>query len=443
MAGLLDALGGYLQSEDARLPMALLAAAGPQAQPMSFGQRMAGAIGQVQALKAQDEERRQKAMLMQAQIAEVQAQAQQRQAAVEHAQRQAAEQARQRQLLQQAFAPVSPVNANAASGVAGPRPEALQAVGRQPQVNYQQLIAQGLPPELVKSLADSANYGRNKVARTIKGVGPDGREYEYQADEYGNRIGDGLAQYRAPISVNQGNRTTFADPYSLQQVASFSTAQSPDSVASNAVSIRGQNMTDARARELAALQRAQAGQVVETPSGYVRIGLDNASRPVMGPDGKPLMGKRADQTLTEDQGKATGWLVQAQTAYKNMQDALAATPSANRPGFPDLYEKVPVLGGMSNLMRGGDRQKFMQASSSFGEAVLRAATGAGVNKDEALQKARELTPQFGDSDEVVSQKMAAFPVYIESLKVRAGPGAAKAAGISAAMGNGPKFLGFE
>lgn len=443
MAGLLDALGGFLQSEDSRLPLALLAAAGPQAQPMSFGQRTAGAIGQVQAQKAQEEERRQKAMLVQAQIAEVQAQAQQRQAAVEQAQRQAVEQARQRQLLQQAFAPVSPVNANAASGVAGPRPEALQAVGRQPQVNYQQLIAQGLPPELVKSLAESANYGAPEVARTIEGRDEQGRPVTLQFDKQGRQIGQGVQQWKAPERIDTGGSVNIWDPVTRATLQQIGKTNSPDALLGAQTTIRGQNMTDARARELASLQRAQAGQVVETPSGYVRIGLDNASRPVIGPDGKPLMGKRADQTLTEDQGKATGWLVQAQTAYKNMQDALNTTPSANRPGFPDLYEKVPVLGGMSNLMRGGDRQKFLQASSSFGEAVLRAATGAGVNKDEALQKARELTPQFGDSDEVVSQKMAAFPVYIESLKVRAGPGAAKAAGINAAMGTGPKFLGFE
>jgi hypothetical protein len=45
-------------------------------------------------------------------------------------------------------------------------------------------------------------------------------------------------------------------------------------------------------------------------------------------------------------------------------------------------------------MRGADRQKFMQGSSSLSEALLRAATGAGVNKDEAAQKIQELTPVF-------------------------------------------------
>jgi hypothetical protein len=79
--------------------------------------------------------------------------------------------------------------------------------------------------------------------------------------------------------------------------------------------------------------------------------------------------------------------------------------------------------------------------------LLRAATGAGVNKDEAMQKVRELTPVWGDSDEVIKQKMDSIPLYIESLKVRSGPGAAKAANVlgatTKAAPTGAKFLGFE
>jgi hypothetical protein len=53
------------------------------------------------------------------------------------------------------------------------------------------------------------------------------------------------------------------------------------------------------------------------------------------------------------------------------------------------------------------------------EALLRAATGAGVNKEEAAQKVIELTPQYFDKPEVIQQKLDAIPVYIESLKTRA------------------------
>ena len=95
--GLLDAL----QSPEAQLGLGLLSAAGPSAVPMSFGQRLGGAMQQFQAAKIAEEERRQKAamqalqaQLINAQIGETQAQAKQREAAVQEAQRKAVEAAR-------------------------------------------------------------------------------------------------------------------------------------------------------------------------------------------------------------------------------------------------------------------------------------------------------------------------------------------------------------
>ena len=53
-----------------------------------------------------------------------------------------------------------------------------------------------------------------------------------------------------------------------------------------------------------------------------------------------------------------------------------------------------------------------------------------------MQKVRELTPQIGDSEAVIKQKKDAIPMYIESLKVRAGPGAKKVSGFMDAGGGG-------
>jgi len=75
---------------------------------------------------------------------------------------------------------------------------------------------------------------------------------------------------------------------------------------------------------------------------------------------------------------------------------------------------------MKNVVRGKTRQKFAQAASSLSEALLRAATGAGVNEHEARQKVEELTPVYGDLPEVREQKRAAIPMYLKSLEARAG-----------------------
>lgn len=79
--GLLDFNLDNIDSPGARMGLGLLAAAGPQAVPMSFGQRLAGAMGQLRAEKAAEEERkaRQQAQAMQAQMLQLQLEQAQRQ----------------------------------------------------------------------------------------------------------------------------------------------------------------------------------------------------------------------------------------------------------------------------------------------------------------------------------------------------------------------------
>lgn len=69
MAGPLD----FLTSDDAQMGLAMLAAAGPTATPMSFGQRLAGGMQQAQAQSQAREDRKLKALLMQAQVAQANA----------------------------------------------------------------------------------------------------------------------------------------------------------------------------------------------------------------------------------------------------------------------------------------------------------------------------------------------------------------------------------
>jgi hypothetical protein len=141
-------------------------------------------------------------------------------------------------LLSDAFLPVSGSQAIGLDA-SGPTAEKASLIGQQKPVNYQQLATQiigmGGDPSVLKTIAESGNYGKSKVARTIKGMGPDGKEYEYQVDDYGQRVGDGLAQYRAPLIEDMGGQKVALDPYSLQAMAQFKKTMSPDAQASNAV----------------------------------------------------------------------------------------------------------------------------------------------------------------------------------------------------------------
>ena len=125
---------------------------------------------------------------------------------------------------------------------------------------------------------------------------------------------------------------------------------------------------------------------------------------------KLTTGKKA--AASEDERKAVTWLAQATNSYQNMLNSMY-----DENGNPTGAES-PYLVNVGPL--DPNVQKFKQATSSLAESLLRASTGAGVTKDEAAQKIREITPSFYDSTEVKKQKLDSIPVYIESLRLRAG-----------------------
>jgi len=139
--------------------------------------------------------------------------------------------------------------------------------------------------------------------------------------------------------------------------------------------------------------------------------------------GVPLPSKNTGTTVgnaSEDERKAAGWLVQADNAYKNILGAMytkeGKPTGAEEKGF---FEALPLIGG-GGATQSEKRQQFVQAASSLSEALLRAATGAGQNENEAKQKIEELTPQYFDTRGTIDQKLKAIPVYLNSLKERAG-----------------------
>jgi len=149
-----------------------------------------------------------------------------------------------------------------------------------------------------------------------------------------------------------------------------------------------------------------------------------------------VMPRASSAQPSEDERKAAGWFFQADNARRNMESVIKKNPSA---AYPTISERaagfVPGVGeDFANQLRPEDRQKFVQAGSSMAEALLRAATGAGMNEYEAKQKVRELVPQLGDKPGLVAQKTASYDVYMKSLQARAGralpqngPGGAPAA----------------
>ena len=414
--GLLD----VLNSDQGRLGLGLLAAAGGRSDGAGFGQRMAEGLGSYDHWKKQQAQ----AKLQKMQEEEMQAQIEARKA-------KAVEDARIKALIQGAGQPKLGMGAGLPAGTLpgefdiGGTP-ALQQPGK---IDAQDLIRQRVPPELVKQLIESANWGRDEVARVEETTDAQGRPVKKQFSKFGTPIGQDMGVWKAPLSLDRGGSSDYIDPVTLKPLGSFPKTMS--------FSDRNAAASQSLARERFNYDKTQnTVNGAKAPSGYRYTANGNLE---FIPGGPADLTANASTKLTEDQGKATGWLVQAENAFKNMKAATKDDKSSAKPGFNDALAAIPSFGAteaLANSMRGANRQKFMQAASSLSEALLRAATGAGVNRDEAIQKVRELTPQFGDDDELIAQKEAAIPAYIESLKVRAGPGAAQAAKIGGGASGG-------
>lgn len=94
--------------------------------------------------------------------------------------------------------------------------------------------------------------------------------------------------------MDLGGTKALRDPITNQIIQQFGKTQTPDSIASGNVTMRGQNMTDARAKEANGIQQqASRTQVMQTPEGLIAIdkGTNQAAPVTMG--GNPVRSEDA------------------------------------------------------------------------------------------------------------------------------------------------------
>jgi hypothetical protein len=177
-----------------------------------------------------------------------------------------------------------------------------------------------------------------------------------------------------------------------------------------------------------------APQLIDTPEGYVQFNPNNGSVvPVKSSSGEPLMGNKS---LTEDQGKATGFGLRMTESNKIINNL--AKEGVNLPSVLTGLENTPVIGGtlragvnilpgsVMGIPTGGqnaEQQSLLQAKRNFITAVLRKESGAVIGPDEYKTEDLKYFPQRGDTDLVIKQKADARELAIRAMKIQAGPGA--------------------
>jgi hypothetical protein len=246
-------------------------------------------------------------------------------------------------------------------------------------------------------------------------MGPDGKLVNVVVGE------DGSTQV-LPFGVKPsmkmqdlGGRVVAVDENTLGNGQAFNKTQTPDSLASVGATLRGQNLTDARARE-----QIQLGKV---PAGY-RQNLDGTLSFIPGGPADPNAAKRA--APTEFQGKSATFGARALEADRIL-NGLGTDYSPAAVNTKAALGRVPIVGGGleygANLALSDNSQKAEQAQRDFVNAVLRQESGAAISSSEFDNARKQYFPQPGDSQAVIVQKARNRQLAINGFRENARPGA--------------------
>lgn len=129
----------------------------------------------------------------------------------------------------------------------------------------------GISPTDMQAYAGVDEWGRPKVASWQEVAGPGGAPAAQAFDAFGKPIGDARAKSVKPDVINTGGRQVGIRPYSGEQVFAIENTASPEAVLTDqrarsegaknrAVTIRGQDLTDARAAAKAEWEQRQEAQ---------------------------------------------------------------------------------------------------------------------------------------------------------------------------------------
>lgn len=160
--------------------------------------------------------------------------------------------------------------------------------------------------------------------------------------------------------------------------------------ASVGATIRGQNMTDSRARESNAIGRV--------PTGYRQL-PDGSLAFIPGGPADPQNKAGGGKPLTEGQSKSLVFASRMQEANDTLDKLSGAGTVNSIPG-----STLPVVGAAINAVGGQGNQQLVQAKRDFINAVLRRESGAAIASSEFDNADKQYFPQIGDTSAVIAQK---------------------------------------
>lgn len=185
-----------------------------------------------------------------------------------------------------------------------------------------------------------------------------------------------------------------------------------EGAANRGVTMRGQDMADSRARELAAAAVTKPFEVTGPDGQPVLVQQDKQGNitPVQGYAPK----QSASKPLTESQAKALLFATRMQQADQALGDM-----AKKGVGSPSLGQQLTggegLLGMAATAMASPEQQQVDQAQRDFLNAVLRRESGAAISQSEFSNARKQYFAQPGDSPQVLDQKMRNRQTAINGL----------------------------
>ena len=186
--------------------------------------------------------------------------------------------------------------------------------------------------------------------------------------------------------------------------------QAADAKAGRDVTMRGQNMTDARSRESTAASISKPFEVTGEDGKPVLVRQDKAGNitPVQGYGPK----SGADKPLTDAQSKAALFGSRMESANKVLESLATSGTTTSIPGARTGFG----VGAGLNVVSSGNQQKLNQAKRDFVNAVLRRESGAVISDAEFDNAEKQYFPQVGEGPEVKAQKLANRQIAIRGVQ---------------------------
>ena len=276
-------------------------------------------------------------------------------------------------------------------------------IGAQPALqvpmDYQRLIREGVPLEQVKALAESRNFGRDKVARTAEVEGPNGSKLVQGFDDYGQPVGQGAQGYVAPQLINQGDKQTFAKP---MIGASFPMGMSPAERDASA----GRWASHGLAKQRLSFDQS-GGAGGKAPAGYRYLPNGNMEAVPGGPADLKA-GQAGSQKATD-----------AREALAVIAEAEKLIPQSTGSGLGAIVDSTAGFFGASP--KGAQAGARLKAIEGMLVSKMPKMSGPQSDKDVLLYK--QMAGQVGDTSLPVASRMAALET-IKGIQMMYGGGAA-------------------